>query len=229
MTDKQLNTLLTCPLFKDITKSELIALLPCLNITTRDYLEDECIIQQGMAVTYIYIILDGAIEIAKSNFSGQKNIVAVLSAGKLFGEGIVCTTLRHSPVSATSLNKSQVLCIPYTRIIGGCEHNCGFHHQLIYNMMMLLGEKNHQLNQKMDLLLLKGLREKLATYLLIEAALQQSFSFTTNLNRNQLAEYLNVSRPSMCRELSRMKDEGLIDYYQNSFKLLNPSTLKQYT
>ena len=77
----------------------------------------------------------------------------------------------------------------------------------------------------MDLLLLKGMREKLVTYLLSEAQHSASLSFTTNLNRNQLADYLNVSRTSMCRELSRMKDEGLIDYYQNSFKILDQKKL----
>ena len=92
--------------------------------------------------------------------------------------------------------------------------------------MLLLGEKNYYLNAKMDLLLLKGMREKLVTYLLSEAKSHQSNSFTIHLNRNQLADYLNVSRTSMCRELGRMKEEGLIDYYQNSFKLLAEDKLQ---
>ena len=94
-------------------------------------------------------------------------------------------------------------------------------------MMLLLGEKNYHLNMKMDLLLLKGMREKIVTYLLLEAHTQQSTSFTVHLNRNQLADYLNVSRTSMCRELGRMKDEGLIDYYQNSFKILDEKRLHE--
>ena len=94
-------------------------------------------------------------------------------------------------------------------------------------MMILLGEKNYHLNTKMELLLLKGMREKLATYLLLEARKQKTTSFTISLNRNQLADYLNVSRSSMCRELGRMQEEGIIEYYQNSFKILDEKRLHE--
>lgn len=225
-THDQLNVLSQCALFKNITPDELKTLLPCLKPVLQTYNENMLIFNQGTIIQYIYVILEGKVEIAKENFAGHKNIVSLLTAGKLFGEGVVCTSHRMSPVSALALTDTKVLLIPYERIIINCEHNCTFHHSIIYNMMRLLGEKNYHLNIKMDLLLLKGMREKLATYLLAEAHIHESLSFTLPLNRNQLAEYLNVSRPSMCRELGRMKDEGIIDYYQNSFKLLDMKRLQ---
>lgn len=226
LSTKQLDILNSCALFKNISKEELISLLPCLKPQVTDYEEGTIIFTHGSKINYIYVLLEGKIEIAKENFAGQKNIVSLLAPGQLFGEGVVCTSHRISPVSATALTPSKLLLIPYERIIISCEHNCSFHHSIIYNMMRLLGEKNYHLNTKMDLLLLKGMREKLVTYLLSEAQLRDSHSFTIPLNRNQLADYLNVSRPSMCRELGRMKEERLIDYYQNSFKLLNIKSLQ---
>ena len=225
-TNSQLNTLTQCALFKNITLDELKSLLPCLKPILQSYSEDTLIFTQGTTIQYIYVILEGTVEIAKENFAGQKNIVSLLSPSNLFGEGVVCTSHRTSPVSALTLTDAKLLLIPYERIILSCDSNCTFHHGIIYNMMRLLGEKNYHLNTKMDLLLLKGMREKLATYLLAEAQACQNASFTLPLNRNQLADYLNVSRPSMCRELGRMKDEGLIDYYQNSFKLLDIKRLQ---
>lgn len=226
LTDLHYQTLLQCSLFRNISKEELIPLLTCLRPIVKDYDTDHLIITQGSTVQYIYIILEGNVEIAKENFAGQKNIVSILSPRHLFGEGIVCTKERLAPVLATALSPVTLLLIPYNRVIGGCEHGCVFHHNLIHNMMILLGEKNYQLNSKMDLLLLKGMREKIATYLLIEAKNQASSSFTIRLTRNQLADYLNVSRTSMCRELARMKEEGIIDYYQNSFKILDEKKLQ---
>lgn len=223
---KQLNILSECALFKGITLDELKTLLPCLTPTIQIHSEGTIIFTQGITLNAIYIILEGQVEIAKENFAGQKNIVSLLFPGHLFGEGVVCTTHRISPVTATALTSVKLLLIPYERIILSCKHNCHFHHAVVYNMMRLLGEKNYHLNTKMDLLLLKGMREKLATYLLAEAQKSQNTSFTLPFNRNQLADYLNVSRPSMSRELARMKNEGLIDYYQNSFKLLNIKDLQ---
>ena len=93
---------------------------------------------------------------------------------------------------------------------------------------MLLGEKNYALNHKIDFLILKGMREKLALYLLEEAKRNKSMAFNITLSRNDLAEYLNVSRSAMSRELSRMKEDGLIDYYKNSFKIINEEALKSF-
>lgn len=224
--EQQLNVINSCALFKNISRENLISLLPCLKPQVANYDENTIIFTHGTKINYIYVLLEGKVEIAKENPAGQKNIVSLLSPGQLFGEGVVCTSHRISPVSALALTSSKLLLIPYERIVISCEHNCSFHHSIIYNMMRLLGEKNYHLNTKMDLLLLKGMREKLVTYLLSEAQSLETHAFTIPLNRNQLADYLNVSRPSMCRELGRMKEEGLIDYYQNSFKLLDIKALQ---
>jgi CRP-like cAMP-binding protein len=92
-------------------------------------------------------------------------------------------------------------------------------------MMVVLGEKNYNLNRKLELLTLKGMREKIASFLLNEFYERGNDIFQIVLNRTELAEYLNVSRTSMCRELARMKEEGLIDYYGHSFKILNQQKL----
>jgi hypothetical protein len=120
---------------------------------------------------------------------------------------------------------AKILFIPYERIIKSCGNSCIFHINLIQNMMVVLGEKNLNLNRKLELLTLKGMREKIASYLISESNERNSNMFQILLNRTQLADYLNVSRTSMCRELARMKDEGLIDYYGNSFKLVNKEML----
>ena len=69
------------------------------------------------------------------------------------------------------------------------------------------------------------MREKIATYLLMLSDHFQSNQFNLPFNRNELAEFLNVSRTSMCRELGRMKEEGLIDYHLNRVKLLDVDAL----
>lgn len=43
-----------------------------------------------------------------------------------------------------------------------------------------------------------------------------------------MAKLLNVTRPSLSRELTNMKDEGLIDYYKNKFTILDLGALEDY-
>lgn len=213
-----------CILFRGIEEVQLGTLLKCMNAQIKNY-KEEYVFLSGDTIDYIGVVLSGAVEIMKENLAGNKHIIAVLSPSDLFAEGIVCTAARISPVTVYVKEEASVLLIPYERVIRSCGNSCTFHIKLIQNMMMILGEKNIRLNQKIELLILKGMREKLVSFLLSEDGNKDNGIFQIALNRTELADFLNVSRTSMCRELARMKEEGLIDYYGNSFKLLNKEAL----
>ena len=219
--EKYMPVLKQCSLFSGIEENQLSNLLKCLNSQVKKYQAEEYIFLSGDEINHIGIILSGGVEIIKENLAGNKHIIAILGNSHMFGEGIVCTAARISPVSVRVKAESDILLIPYERVIRSCGNSCNFHIRLIQNMMVVLGEKNVGLNQKMELLIIKGMREKLTSYLLSESSRSNAAIFQIPLNRNELADYLNVSRTSMCRELARMKDEGLIDYYGNSFKLID--------
>ena len=235
MKEEFLDVLQLCPLFSQIEKKELPHLLSCINAKEKQYQYDEYLWFHEDPVTNLGIVLSGSLEIIKENAAGQKHILDFVSPGQIFGEGIICTHDKLSPVSVVARQTSSILFLPFEKVIRPCGHSCDFHHQLTQNIITILGEKNRILNHKIELLALKGMREKLATYLLYEemklrnniSQNKNSHSFTITPNRNELADYLNVSRASMCRELGRMKEEGLIDYYQNTFKILNHSALKE--
>jgi CRP-like cAMP-binding protein len=219
---EQMNPILMkCPLFVNIKETDYKSLLTCINSYIKSYQKNEYIFFSGDEVNYVGIVLSGSLELIKENPAGLKHILDFLGPSNLFGEGIVCTKNRIASVTVRSKEDTKILFIPYERIIKTCSNSCSFHFQIIKNMMMLLGEKNSGLNQKIELLMLKGMKEKLATYLLNESKKQNSQTFQIIPNRNELAEYLNVSRPSMSRELGRMKEQGIIDFYQNSFKILS--------
>lgn len=221
------NTLSHCALFNDIKVDEYSSLLPCINYNIKSYKSNEYLFFAGDKINFVGIVLSGSLEIIKENPAGAKHIVDFLGPSNVFAEGIVCTPMRLSPVSVRTKEASTVLFIPFERILNTCSSSCLYHTSLIKNMMMLLGEKNFTLNRKIELLNLKGMREKLATYLLYESKKQNALTFQIIPNRNELAEFLNVSRTSMCRELARMKEEGMLDYYLNSFKIISINELKK--
>lgn len=225
--EQYFNILSQCPLFKDILLDDYHRLLGCINGHMKLFSPGEYVFLSGDEVNYVGVVLQGSLELSKENPAGDKHIIDFLGPSNVFGEGIVCTTRRVSPVTVLVKENSRILMIPYERLIKSCGNSCSFHFQLIKNMMMLLGEKNFSLTTKMELILLKGMREKLSTFLLRESARQQKLTFQIIPNRNELAEHLNVSRTSMCRELARMKEEGIIDYYQNTFKILDRTKLKE--
>jgi len=225
--DEDFGLLSKCALFKNVKEEDFGSLLSCLNSYTKNYTTDEYVFFAGNEINYVGILLSGFAEIIKENLAGSRHIMAFLGPAHIFAEGIVCTTKRISPVTIRVKEASRILFIPYERITRSCGNSCAFHIQLIQNMMMILGEKNYILNNKIELLSLKGMREKIASYLLNESKKNNSPNFQIAPNRNDLAQYLNVSRTSMCRELALMKELGILDYYQNSFKILSIEALKE--
>jgi len=225
--EKDFGLLSKCALFKNVKEEDIGNLLACLNSYTKNYKNDEYVFFAGNEVNHIGVLLSGSAELIKENFAGSRHIMAFLGQGQIFAEGIVCTKERLSPVTIRIKEDSKILFIPYERVTMSCGNSCTFHIQLIQNMMMILGEKNYSLNTKIELLTLKGMREKIAAYLLSESKDNNSMNFQVVPNRNELAQYLNVSRTSMCRELARMKEEEILDYYQNSFKILSIEALKE--
>ena len=215
-----------CSLLNNIKQNEYSTLLQCISAYTKKFQTNEYAFLAGDQISHVGIVLSGSLEISKVNLAGSKHIIDFLAPSNVFAEGIVCTAKRISPVTVRVKEDSTILFIPFERLIKSCGNSCSFHIQLIQNMMMLLGEKNLLLNRKIELLNLKGMREKLATYLLYEMQKQNALTFQIVPNRNELAEYLNISRTSMCRELARMKELGILDYYLNTFKILSLDALK---
>lgn len=216
-----------CPLFKGISAKDFDHITQCFGLSPYRCNADDYVILSGDQVNYVYIILEGSVEIMKEAYSGNRHIIAILGPSHMFGEGIVCTNHRIAPVTVRTKETTVLLKFPYQKIMTPCSGACSFHTQLIFNMMLLLGDKNYILNQKMELLMLKGMREKIATYLLSERKRHNSDQFAITMNRNELADYLNVSRPSMSRELGRMLNEGLIDYDKKIFRITDLDGLKE--
>jgi len=216
-----------CPLFRNIDETQFGHLMQCLGAQVKHYSTEEYVFLSGNQINQIGIIFSGVLEIMKENLAGNKHIVAMVGPSDMFAEGIVCTAKRIAPVTVRVKEEADILFIPYERMLKSCGNTCTFHLNLIQNMMVILGEKNFILNRKLELLTLKGMREKIASYLLSVSNDRSSNMFEINLNRTDLADYLNVSRTSMCRELARMKEEGLLDYYGNSFKLLDKRRIEE--
>ena len=108
------------------------------------------------------------------------------------------------------------------------EHSALFQHiRRIEQLVRTISDKYFLLSRRVDLLLLKSLRAKVCAYLLSEAEVHHSLTFTIPYSRIQLADYLNCDRSALSRELSLMQRDGLLETYRSSFKLLEPEALRR--
>ncbi|OJU17070.1 MAG: hypothetical protein BGN88_06335 [Clostridiales bacterium 43-6] len=214
-------------LFKGLSPADIETVFHCLQAKRMSYKKGNIITHAGDEIRTIGIVVKGKVEVSKVNISGRKTILTLIDTGELFGEIISFANIK-SPVTTTAAADSEIFFIKVDQMIHSCSNCCDHHAKLIQNMLMVIAGKNLVLNQKINYLLMKGMREKLANYMMEQAVIHNSPTFEMSYDRNSLADYLNVDRSAMSRELGRMRDEGLIEYYKSSVKILDVEALKSF-
>lgn len=207
------------PLFYGIGKDQLSPMLTCLGTYIRIFSKEEFIIFCEEPVKCVGIILDGTVQMVKEDIWGNRSILVTMSNGDLFGESFTCGDCLCAKVSFVAVTTVKVLFLPFDKVMHSCSMACVFHHRLIENMVRLIANKNIKLMEKLDITTKKTVREKISVYLSDQAHQHNSRYFTVPLGRVQLAEYLCVDRSALTRELNSMKEEGMIDFEKNTFRI----------
>ena len=208
-------------LFDGINSKELDSMLHCLGAKTKKYNKNSIIWLTGDNINSIGIVLSGTVDIVKEDIFGNRSILTRISASHLFGEVFTCAEIQKSPVTVYAESDSEIMFIEFKKLVTSCTNACTFHNKLIHNMLKIVAKKNLMLTEKLDYLGKKTTKEKMASYLINQLSLQQKSTITIPYNRNELADYLNVNRSALSRELCKMRDEGLIEFQRKSFTILD--------
>lgn len=217
---KYFDILRKCLLFREIADEDLTPMLGCLGAKTADYAKDETIIAEGGRASHIGIVLSGGVQIVRIDYIGNRSIVADIRPGGLFGESFACADVESIPVNVIASADSRILLIDCMRITHICSNSCGFHRQVIYNLLRVVATKNLMFHQKIEVTSKRTTREKLMAYLLLQAKKYGSNAFTIPYDRQQLADYLEVERSGLSAEISKMRSEGILESKRSYFKLL---------
>jgi len=222
-----LEVLTHSPLFDGIAADALNGVLGCLQPKVSTYAKNSYIAVEGDSSTGLGIIVSGKATIVKENAAGNRIVMTTLVAGDMFGEMIIFSKSGILSVSVIAQAECQIIYLSSVKIMGTCANVCSSHKRLIVNMLTIISEKAIMLNRKVEYLAIKGMREKISTYLLEQHKLTEKNTFDMTLNRNDLADFFNVSRTALSREMGRMRDEGLIEFYRSSIKIKDLNALKK--
>lgn len=217
-----LNSLLKCVLFKNMNKEEIEKVLENIPNNLKSFPSGEIIAIEGDSCDSVGIILDGNIEIHKSFASGKLVTINHFEAGNIFGEALVFSGEHRYPATIISSDSSRVMFVGRNDIIKLMTLDT----RILNNFMGVLSNRILMLNQRLTNLTLDTLRKKIANLILEEYKKQKSNYITLPFSRKKMAEMLNIPRPSLSRELVKMKEDGIIDFYKNKVKILDIDALK---
>ena len=226
MINKWILKLESHPLFKGIPADEIERLFDCLGFRVKTFSKGEFIAREGEPIKHIGIVLLGEVMVHRESATGERIILTRLKEDGMFGE-VAAYTKGVWTASAVTTKDSEVLLFSPGAIFSLCPKACDTHQILTKNMLHIVSHKALVLHEKVEMLSLKSIRKKVCRYLLLRYESTQKKSFTIPLKRQELADYLQVTRPSLSRELMAMKDDGLINYKGNQFDLLNLEQMEE--
>ena len=189
----------------------------------RSFSRGEAVALEGEDCLGIGVVLSGSVEVQKILESGKVLTLDRLGVGHIFGEAVVFSSHHQYPATLTAMEPCEILYLNRPEILQLCAADPDF----LSGLLSLLSDKILMLNRKITTLTQKSVRQKVVGFLLQEYQRQGIPMFRLELSRQAMADHLGLPRPSLSREMSALRTEGLIDFDGPSVKLLQIPLLEQ--
>lgn len=184
-------------------------------IFTRKYAKGATVHRQHDRCVTVDVVLSGGLVAYSLSENG--------SAVTLFEfreNGIIGANLMFGDQDTYPLNIYAVAPCALVHMTKGAVLELLHGHDFVMHYVRSLSTNAQGMNRKIAMLTQKTLRENLMDYLTQQAGFQGSSDIHLPISKKELADYLGVQRPSLFRELKKMKDEGLIDVSNRIIRLL---------
>ncbi len=213
-----INFIKSSVLFKNLNAEETGKALEILEAEIKKYKKNDCIHSQYTEMKKFGFVLSGAVQVCVDDVDGNKMIMAQVVPGQTFGESLCFLKIKNSPVYIYASEDSEILFLSVKTLFSGESNE--IYNELEKRFTEMLSKRTLSMNDRIQVLSKIKLRDKLMTY--FSQISQKSGSLTFNLpgNREDLASYMGTDRSALCRELSAMKKEGIIDYHKNTVKII---------
>ncbi len=207
-------------LFNDFSDSEILDALSYLDARRASYKKGEVLISLGRPIAEFAIMLSGSVQISCDDINGNQIIMMSVSKGGMFAESLAVTKSSESPIVATATDDSELLWLKADPIRKN-QITTPLHSKIITSFITALANKCLSMNDRVQILSKKSIRDKVVTYFSQLSEQRKSKELTIPLSREDMASYLGVERSALSRELSNMKRDGIIDFHKNHFKILH--------
>ena len=191
----------------------------CSKVQKKTFSKNEVITTYIQKRNQLCILLNGNADLVRYDLNGNRTIVEHFSKNALFGEVFYKVTTNNE-LLVESKSNCEVLFYIYDEIKNKCSRTCKFHDTLSEYLPELILDKITDLNTRIELLTQRTTRDKLLMYFSLISTRKLSKTFELPLSLTDLADYLNVDRSAMMRELKLLKEDKMVDKIGNRIVLL---------
>lgn len=204
-------------IFNNLKEDELKEIQKNIDIEEKIFEKGSYIFNQGDIKKDLYFLIEGSVIVAKFDTNGKRSIIQTFNKKAVFGE-VYAYLRKPYDFSALCKKDSRLLVIKDFRKLINIYSPKSF----LINYIDLISKKCLKLSQKNQINTQFTLRQKIANFLLFE---EDENLVKLDKTRQELADFLSTTRPSLSRELSIMEDEGFIRILKNGIKIKNRDDL----
>ena len=207
-----------CPLFRDFTDSEFFSAIDTMNARKISYEKNQTIFHAGDKTGQFGIVITGSVTIESNDYMGNCTILNHIGPDGFFAESY-CISQQPLLVDVKANEACQAALLSFPALTNSLSYE-GWQLKLYDNLLHIISKKNLKLSERSFHTAGKTIRSRVLSYLNETAIRSGKRAFDIPFNRQQMADYLNVERTALCKELKYMKSEGILYFHKNHFELL---------
>ena len=201
-----LDKLKSLDLFQDIDSAVLEALISSNHVSIHSYTKNTTVHERDAVCEGLDLVLSGELVAYYLAPNGSETTVVHFEKDSLIGANLLFSEDHKYPMNIYCRKECSLLHIKTEGVSDLLKE-----YSFVMKFIKAISFSAQGLNQKISIYTQKSLRENIQDYLLALQKSQNSNRVTLPVSKKQLADYFGVQRPSLFRELKKMKDAGMIE------------------
>ena len=206
------------PVFQGLTEQELQQLEQIGAIRRQNFHKHVTVFHEGDLVHEIGIVLEVSVLIENNDLCGNKSILSRVEKGQVFAESYAFHEVPLM-VDAIADEDSLILFLDVQWLMEEQNAQATWYCKMLKNLLLISTKKNRNLSNRIFCTTAKTVRGRLAAFFSEQAAKAGNNTFDIPFNRQQMADYLNLDRSALSKELGKMREEGLLTFRKNHFSI----------
>lgn len=207
-------------IFKGLTENEVEHCLNYLQAQEKRYKKGSAILHAGDMTDRMGLVLSGSVTIESNDLWGNCIILSHVGQGQFFAETYALLNGEVLLVDVMANEDCRILFLTVNHIYGAISDEPWLLN-ITRNLLRISTRKNLMLTGRSFHTSPKSIRARILSYLNSVSLQKHSAEFDIPFDRQQMADYLEVERTGLSKEIGRMQREGLIECRKNHFRLIS--------
>lgn len=206
-------------MFRGMKEEEISAALRELHATDKSYKKDSVILHAGDTTDKMCMVMEGSVTIESNDVWGNRTIFSHVGKGQYFAETYALLQNEPMLVDVTANEDCRILFLKIGSLNALREDSAPWKNKLTVNLLAISANKNLHLSGRSFHTSPKTIRGRVMSYLNAVALQKKSNEFDIPFDRQQLADYLNLERTALSKELGKMQKDGLLIVKKSHFRI----------